>query len=141
MKFLLTFFVSLQLLVCSSGCTNFSFNKNKYQQITWTKVPNYQIPQQVISFFYNNNQQQLITDLDKNNLVTENVTHQNYLTELLYIIEINGIKWHIKARDFKPPFVILNQTLYYTKTNFLLGKLKRPQDLEVFAFNLKTGVK
>jgi hypothetical protein len=108
--------------------------------IEWTKADMYHLPQQVIDFYYNaeENPKKLFTVLDSTYTVAENFSKISHLTETHYTIQINHHELNIKERDFRAPFLIYNGRIYFSKSKILKGKLMTPQDLFIYFVDLKT---
>lgn len=140
--------LSLKLLFIVTLCSSiflFSECKNKpdTQLVDWTKADMYQLPQQVIEFFYNaeENPKKLFTVLDSSYTVDEKFSKSSQLTETHYTIQINHQELHLRERDFRAPFLIFNGRIYFSKSRILKGKLMTPQDLFIYYVDLKTILK
>lgn len=133
--------IGIIAILCISSCTSHPGSTNELNLINWTRADNFKLPQNVISFFYDNNTQKLFTDMDNKYSCVDSFTRVSHITETHYIIQINHVSLNIRERDFKPPFLILNDKLYFTKTHFLIGKLRVPQDLDVYYVDLKSVLK
>jgi hypothetical protein len=118
-------------------------NKTELQLVDWNKADMYQLPQQVIDFYYNaeENPKKLFTVLDTTFTATEGFTKISHFTETHYIIQINHQKLNIRERDFRSPFLIFNGRMYFSKSHILKGKLMTPQDLFIYFVDLKTVLK
>jgi hypothetical protein len=118
-------------------------NKKDVQLIEFTKAEMYQLPQQVIDFYYNaeENPNKLFSVFDSSYSVAENFSKNSSLTETHYTILINHQELNLRERDFRAPFLIYNGKMYFSKSRILKGKLMTPQDLFIYFVDLKTVLK
>jgi hypothetical protein len=126
-------------LILFSGCKS----KNELKLVEWQEANMYQLPQQVIDFYYNadTSSKKIFMVLDSNFVADEKFTQTSNLSETHYTIQINQQPLHIRERDFRAPFLIYNGKLYYSKSLILKGKLMTPQDLFIYYVDLKTVLK
>lgn len=137
--FLLTLLcISISLLLLPA-CKN----KTELKLVEWQEVHMYQLPQQVIDFYYNaeTKSNKLFVVLDTTYTADEQFNKTSTLTETHYTIQINHQPLNIRERDFRAPFLIFNGKLYYSKSLILKGKLMTPQDLFIDYVDLKTVLK
>jgi hypothetical protein len=118
-------------------------NKTNMPLVDWTKAEMYQLPQQVIDFYYNAEEdpKKLLIVQDSTYSVAQEFSKSSNLTETHYTIQINHQDLHIRERDFRAPFLIYNGKLYFSKSRILKGKLSTPQDLFIYFVDLKTILK
>jgi hypothetical protein len=118
-------------------------NKKEVKLVDFTKAEMYQLPQQVIDFYYNveENPKKLFTVLDSSYTADESFHKNSHLTETHYTIQINHQELNIRERDFRAPFLIFNGKIYFSKSRILKGKLMTPQDLFLYFVDLKTVLK
>ncbi|MEI8073910.1 MAG: hypothetical protein WCH78_04105 [Bacteroidota bacterium] len=138
-SFLLTLLSISIVLMLFSACKS----KNELKLVEWQESKMFQLPQQVIDFYYNadTTSNKLFTILDSAYTADELFVKTSTLTETHYSIKINHQQLHIRERDFRAPFLIFNGKLYYSKSLLLKGKLMTPQDLFIFYVDLKTILK
>ena len=117
--------------------------QNNLQLVEWTKVEMFQLPQSVIDFYYNaeENSSKIFTVMDSAYSADQLFTKTSSLTETHYTVQINHQKMQIRERDFRAPFLIFDGKLYYSKSHILKGKLMTPQDLFIYSVDLKTVLK
>lgn len=127
------------VLMLFSACNN----KNELKLVEWQESNMYQLPQQVIDFYYNTDSvpHQLVTILDSAYSADSLFVKTSTLTETHYTIKINHQQLNIRERDFRAPFLIFNNKLYYSKSLLLKGKLMTPQDLFIYYVDLKSVLK
>ncbi len=129
------------------GCSFFLLaacnNKKDIQLLDWTNADMYQLPQQVIDFYYNaeENPKKLFAVFDSTYSVDDKFTKISNLTETHYTIFINHQALNIRERDFRAPFLIVNAKMYFSKSKILKGKLMTPQDLFIYFVDLKKVLK
>ena len=118
-------------------------NNVEVKLVDFTKAEMYQLPQQVIDFYYNveENPKKLFTVLDSSYVAVESFLKNSHLTETHYTIQINHQELNIRERDFRAPFLIFNGRIYFSKSHILKGKLMTPQDLFIYFVDLKTILK
>lgn len=118
-------------------------DKTEVKLVDFTKAEMYQLPQQVIDFYYNveDNPKKLFTVLDSNYRADESFSKSSHLTETHYTIQINQQELNIRERDFRAPFLIFNGKIYFSKSHILKGKLMTPQDLFIHFVDLKKVLK
>jgi hypothetical protein len=114
--------------------------RTEVKLVEWNKADMYQLPQQVIDFYYNaeENPKKLFTVLDSSYTAKENFSKTSHLTETHYTIQINHQELNIRERDFRAPFLIFKGRIYFSKSKILKGKLMTPQDLFIYFVDLKT---
>lgn len=136
---LLSFIIFGSPFFLLSACSN----KKDVQLLDWTKADMYQLPQQVIDFYYNSeeNPKKLFTVFDTAYSVDHNYTKISNLTETHYTILINHHELNIRERDFRSPFLVFNAKMYFSKSKILKGKLMTPQDLFIYFVDLKKVLK
>lgn len=130
----------ISVVICSiTAC----WQQNNLQLVEWTKVEMYQLPQPVIDFFYNaeENPSKIFTVLDTAYTADPMFTKTSTLTETHYTVQINHQRLQLRERDFRAPFLIYDGKLYYSKSHILKGKLMTPQDLFIYSVDLKTVLK
>lgn len=130
----------ISVVICSiTAC----WQQNNLQLVEWTKVEMYQLPQPVIDFYYNaeENPSKIFTVLDTTYTAELMFTKTSTLTETHYTVQINHQRLQIRERDFRAPFLIYDGKLYYSKSHILRGKLMTPQDLFIYSVDLKTVLK
>ena len=126
------------LLLCLVSCEM----KNKLDLVEWKELSMYQLPQQVIDFYYNNSDSgKLITVIDPSVTADQRFIKVSNLTETHYTIYINNQHINIRERDFRAPFLIFDGKLYFSKSLLRKGKLMTPQDLFIYSVDLKTVLK
>ncbi len=121
------------------ACTN----SNDVKLVDWKEAKMYELPQQVIDFYYNadTSSQKIFAVLDSNFVAEEKFFQQGSFSETHYVVQINHQPINIRERDFRAPFLIFNGRLYYSKSLILKGKLMTPQDLFIYYVDLKTILK
>lgn len=136
-----TFLITvISVVICSlAGCKQ----QNNLQLVEWTKVEMFQLPQPVIDFYYNaeENPSKIFTVLDSTYSADQLFTKTSSLTETHYTVQINHQRLQLRERDFRAPFLIFDGKLYYSKSHILKGKLMTPQDLFIYSVDLKTVLK
>jgi hypothetical protein len=115
-------------------------NKTKLPLIDFAKAEMYQLPQRVIDFYYNAEEdpKQLFFVMDSTFTVAQKFSKTSSLTETHYTIQINHQDLHLRERDFRAPFLIYDGKMYFSKSRILKGKLMTPQDLFIYFVDLKT---
>lgn len=118
-------------------------SKTDLKLVEWQEVNMYQLPQQVIDFYYNADTKstKLIVVLDSTYTADQEFIKTSSLAETHYSLIINHNRLNIRERDFRAPFLIFNGKLYYSKSLILQGKLMTPQDLFIYSVDLKTVLK
>jgi hypothetical protein len=118
-------------------------NTTDVQLVDFTKADMYQLPQQVIDFYYNaeENPKKIFAVQDSSYIVDEKFNKISHFTETHYAIQINNQLLNIRERDFRAPFLIFNGKIYFSKSRILKGKLMTPQDLFIYYVDLKTVLK
>jgi hypothetical protein len=140
-------FAKLFFIVVSISLTCFVFisckDNNDLHLVEWKETTMYQLPQQVIDFYYNTDtsSKKIFTVLDSNFVAEEGFRQQSSFSETHYVVQINHQPIYIRERDFRAPFLIFNGKLYYSKSLLLKGKLMTPQDLFIYYVDLKTALK
>ncbi len=111
--------------------------------IDWTKAEMYQLPQPVIDFYYNAEEdpKQIFFVMDSTFTVAQKFSKTSSLTETHYTIQINHQDLYLRERDFRAPFLIYNGKMYFSKSRIFKGKLMTPQDLFINFVDLKTILK
>lgn len=137
--YLLTVASITMLMLFLAACNN----KTELKLVEWQEVKMYQLPQQVIDFYYNadTNASKFIVVLDSNYKADQQFIKTSNLAETHYSILINHNRLNIRERDFRAPFLIYDGKLYYSKSLILKGKLMTPQDLFIYSVDLKTVLK
>ena len=136
--FSLLLFYGAMILLFSSCKTS-----SELKLIDWKEANMYQLPQQVIDFYYNadTSAKKIFAVLDASYVADEKFMKISQLSETHYIIQINNQPLNIRERDFRAPFLIFNGKMYYSKSLILKGKLMTPQDLFIYYVDLKTVLK
>jgi len=134
-----TFFILVVLSLALAACQQ----QKDLKLVEWNKIDMYQLPQTVIDFYYNaeENPSKLITVLDSTYHANQLFTKTSTLTETHYTLQINNQDLQVRERDFRAPFLIFDGKLYYSKSQILKGKLMTPQDLFIYSVDLKTVLK
>lgn len=133
--------------VVALSCILFVFtacnNNRDLKLIDFEHAEMYQLPQPVIDFYYNSeeNPKHIFTILDSSYTADDSFTRISHLTETHYTVKINHQELQIRERDFRSPFLIFNGKLYFSKSHILKGKLMTPQDLFIYFVDLKTILK
>lgn len=111
--------------------------------VDWEKAEMYQLPQQVIDFYYTaeDNPKYFFVVMDSTFKVDANTKIVSHFTETHYTIHINNKALQIRERDFRVPFLIFNGKLYFSKSRILKGKLSTPQDLYIYYVDLNKVLK
>lgn len=138
-SFLLTLLSISIVFMLFSACKS----KNELKLVEWQETKMFQLPQQVIDFYYNadTNSNKLFIVLDSTYTADQLFVKTSTLTETHYTIKINHQQLHIRERDFRAPFLIFHNKLYYSKSLLLKGKLMTPQDLFIYSVDLKSVLK
>ena len=138
-SFLLTLLSFSIVLMLFSACTS----KGELKLVEWQESKMFQLPQQVIDFYYNVDtaSHKFFTIIDSAYTADELFVKTSTLTETHYTIKINHQQLHIRERDFRAPFLIFDNKLYYSKSLLLKGKLMTPQDLFIYYVDLKSVLK
>jgi hypothetical protein len=138
-----TFFVVAMIVIVLSLTLMACTNSNETKLVDWKEAKMYELPQQVIDFYYNTDtsSKNIFAVLDSNFVAEENFFQQSSFSETHYVVQINHQPINIRERDFRAPFLIFNGRLYYSKSLILKGKLMTPQDLFIYYVDLKTVLK
>ena len=137
------FFIGAMIVIISSLVFPACTGSTDVKLVDWKEAKMYELPQQVIDFYYNldTSSKKIFAVLDSSFTAEEKFFQQSSFTETHYVVQINHQEINIRERDFRAPFLIFNGRLYYSKSLILKGKLMTPQDLFIYYVDLKTILK